>query len=149
MDQVRKKILRVCIEIDLHKPISWGQTINIQGNRFWVSLTYEKLLRIYFRFCCRQIVHKQGVCEGDDVHKQGETTTTPLTIDAKPSSYAMLVAALKNFSAQTSLLDHAHHTIRDHTHHFAFALWCVFYKRTKLTINIIFLNKNVYWSLKN
>lgn len=55
--------VRVRIEMDLHKSISSGRTINIQGCRFSIALIYEKLSRICF--CCGRIIYKQQACEGD------------------------------------------------------------------------------------
>lgn len=55
-------IWRVLIELDLHKPISKGRTLNVQGIKTWVPLTYKKLSRIYFR--CGRIIHKEGLYDG-------------------------------------------------------------------------------------
>lgn len=35
--------LRMHIELKLEKPISRGQFINVEGNRYWIPLTYEML----------------------------------------------------------------------------------------------------------
>lgn len=51
--------LRVCIELDLPKPITRGRTLNLQGHK--VLLTYEKLSKLCFRD--GRIVHGKGYCE--------------------------------------------------------------------------------------
>lgn len=58
-------VLRTLIELDLHKPIARGCTLNVKGDKTWVPLTYEKLPKICFR--CGRISHEQGLCNGDKV----------------------------------------------------------------------------------
>lgn len=60
-------VLPVLIELDLHKPIARGRTINVQGNRLWIPFIYEKLPRLYFK--CRRNSHGLNHCTG------GENTT--------------------------------------------------------------------------
>lgn len=48
--------LLVNIEIDLQKPISQGRSINLLGNKIWVSFKDEKLPKLCFK-CRRRIVH--------------------------------------------------------------------------------------------
>lgn len=43
------KFLCVKIGINLRKPIPRGRTINVEGNKFWVLLKYEKLPSICFK----------------------------------------------------------------------------------------------------
>lgn len=50
--------LHVLIEVDLKKPISRGRTINVLGNKHWIPLIYEKLLRICFD--CGRVIHGEG-----------------------------------------------------------------------------------------
>lgn len=42
-------VLEICIELDLHKPISRVRILNIKGNILWIPLTYEKFPRVYLR----------------------------------------------------------------------------------------------------
>lgn len=53
--------LRLCIKMDLQKPLARGCTINVRGNHLWVLLTYEKLPKLYFK--CGKISHGQGKCD--------------------------------------------------------------------------------------
>lgn len=54
--------LHVLIEMDLKKPISRGRSINVLGNKFWISLRYEKLPCICFG--CGRKLHGEELCEG-------------------------------------------------------------------------------------
>lgn len=54
------KVLRLCIEMDVHKPLSQDRTIKCQGNRSWMLIKYEKLTKICFR--CGKITHGRGAC---------------------------------------------------------------------------------------
>lgn len=54
--------LRVNIEVDIRKAITKGRTVNLEGNKLWVSLTYEKLPKIYFK--CGRIKHDNDGCKG-------------------------------------------------------------------------------------
>lgn len=56
-------VLRVLIELDIHKRITRGQTLNVKGIKTWAPLTYEKLLKNCFR--CGRIIHGQGLCDGE------------------------------------------------------------------------------------
>lgn len=42
-------VLRVLIELDLHKPILRGRTINVQGSLYWIPLTYKELPMMWRR----------------------------------------------------------------------------------------------------
>lgn len=54
-----EKLLKLYIEMDLHKLISWGRMLKyLRANKIWVSLIYEKLPKLCF--WCGCIVHKQG-----------------------------------------------------------------------------------------
>lgn len=57
------KCLRVSIEMDLTKPLARGRTICVKGEKLWISLRYEKLLRICFDCGC--IVHGNQGCKGE------------------------------------------------------------------------------------
>lgn len=54
--------LWVHIVVEFNKTIGRGRKINILGNKVWVSLKYEKLLRL--RFFCGCIVHLSWGCVG-------------------------------------------------------------------------------------
>lgn len=54
--------LRVKIELDLRKAIARGRTVNLEGNKLWVQLTYEKLPKICFK--CGRIKHDKDGCKG-------------------------------------------------------------------------------------
>lgn len=56
------KVRCLCIEMDLHKPLSQEWTINIQGNWRWMPITYEKLPKLCFR--CGRITRGRGDCGG-------------------------------------------------------------------------------------
>lgn len=58
------RVLCLCIEMDLHKPLSRWRAINIHGNSSWMPITYEKLPKLRFR--CGKIAHGMGAC--NDVH---------------------------------------------------------------------------------
>lgn len=55
------KTLWVLIELDLYKPITKGQILNVDGSKPWVPLTYENLLRICFIW--GKITHRSSRCE--------------------------------------------------------------------------------------
>lgn len=57
-----RKVRCLCIEMDLHKPLSQERTINIQGNWRWMPITYEKLPKLCFRR--GRITHGRGDCGG-------------------------------------------------------------------------------------
>lgn len=57
-------VLRLYIEMDLHKPLSRGKTINVHGNQSWMPITYEKLPKLCFR--CGRITHERAACSGID-----------------------------------------------------------------------------------
>lgn len=56
-------VLRLCIEMDLQKPLARGHIINVRGTRLWVPLNYEKLSKLCFK--CGRITHRQGHCVGE------------------------------------------------------------------------------------
>lgn len=53
--------LRVLIKVNLKKPINRGRTINVLGIKYWIPLTFKKLLRIFLG--CRRIIYGEGRCE--------------------------------------------------------------------------------------
>lgn len=50
-----EKALQVFIEMDLQKHISRSQTLNLQGNKVRIPLTYKDLPRLYFK--CGKFTH--------------------------------------------------------------------------------------------
>lgn len=43
------RTLRVCVEVNLYKPMPRGITINVKGERLWMPFTYKKLPRLCFK----------------------------------------------------------------------------------------------------
>lgn len=59
--------LRVLIEIDIHKPLARGRTINLMVRTYWIPLRYETLP--HFCFNCSCTMHDELGCKGE---KDGE-----------------------------------------------------------------------------
>ncbi|XP_041019827.1 uncharacterized protein LOC121261463 [Juglans microcarpa x Juglans regia] len=56
------KFLRVCINIELMKPLARGRTITMKGEKLWIPVKYEKLPR--FCFECGCLIHGPQGCTG-------------------------------------------------------------------------------------
>lgn len=54
------KFLRVYVVLDIRKTLARGRTINMQGEKMWISFQYEKLSRICLDCGC--IVHGEQGC---------------------------------------------------------------------------------------
>jgi hypothetical protein len=54
------RCLRICVEIDLTKPLERGRALRLDGKSYWVSFKYEKLPM--FCFECGRLVHGEKGC---------------------------------------------------------------------------------------
>ncbi|WOK94310.1 hypothetical protein Cni_G03012 [Canna indica] len=56
----RGKFARICIQMNLKKPIEQGFWVETKGYKFFQTVAYENLLNICY--CCGRIGHKEEVC---------------------------------------------------------------------------------------